>query len=133
MDIFFARLIYNVCFKIIQIFSCDEYCVFRFGENKRWYRGQCLEIKHDGFATILFIDYGNMHLVEINLIRRIPVQLLFECITSTAILNGETSASTANQSNISQMKAKWPMWSTQVFERLSIVMDPDPVLTGNLE
>lgn len=127
-------MIYHVSQKFRLIFSLDEYCVFQFGENKHWYRGQCLEIKHDGFATILFIDYGNMQLVEINFIRRIPVQLLFECITSTAALNGQTlPSSTANENSISQMKVKWPLLSTQVFERLLIVMDPEPLLTGNIE
>lgn len=92
-----------------------------------------METKHDGFATIIFIDYGNMQLVEINFIRRIPAQLLFECITSTAFLNGITISLKDNEGEISQMKAKWPLLSTQVFERLFIVMDPEPLLTGNLE
>lgn len=74
-----------------------------------------------------------MQLVGINFIRRIPVQLLFECITSTAALNGKTVTFTANERNVSQMTAKWPLLSTQVFEKLLIVMDPEPLLTGNLE
>lgn len=75
-----------------------------------------------------------MQLVQINFIRRIPVQLLFDCITSTAALNGKALSSlTANESNISQMKVKWPVLSTQEFKRLLIVMDPEPLLIGNIE
>lgn len=74
-----------------------------------------------------------MQLVEIMRIRRIPVQLLFECITSTAFLNGKTISFKGNEGELSQMKAKWPLLSTQVFERLFIVMDPEPLLTGNLK
>lgn len=65
-------------------FTCreTECCVLKF--KGRWYRAYCLEICHDGYATMEFIDHGNMKLIEINDIRAIPECLLFESITITA-------------------------------------------------
>ncbi|XP_031617960.1 protein vreteno [Contarinia nasturtii] len=61
----------------------DEYCVVRY--KGRWYRAECVEICYDGFATMRFIDYGMMQLIEINDIRGIPDALVFKSITMTDI------------------------------------------------
>lgn len=52
-------------------------------EKIRWFRAYCVEICSDGFATMQFIDYGNINTIEILDIRPIPQSLLFDYITIT--------------------------------------------------
>lgn len=52
---------------------------------KRWYRAECIEVRSDGFATVVFIDYGNVNYIEINYIRPIPNCLRFYNMTVDAI------------------------------------------------
>lgn len=62
---------------------CNEYCMVRF--QNRWYRGVCVEIAYDGFATVDFIDYGNLQLIEVVDVRPIPECLRFPLLTIIAV------------------------------------------------
>lgn len=64
-------------------FRDNECCVIKY-KNGRWYRTYCVEVLFDGFATMHFIDFGNMRPIEISDIRPIPEALLFESVTITA-------------------------------------------------
>lgn len=64
-------------------FRNEEFCVVK--HQNRWYRSQCVEICYDGFATMYFIDYGNVQIIEICDIRPIPQCLLFKYATIEAI------------------------------------------------
>lgn len=62
---------------------CNEYCMVRY--QNRWYRGVCVEIAYDGFATVDFIDYGNLQLIEVVDVRPIPECLRFPLLTIIAV------------------------------------------------
>lgn len=64
-------------------FSNSEFCVVKY-KNDRWYRVECVEVITDGFATMHFVDFGNMRPIEITDIRKIPEALLFESVAVTA-------------------------------------------------
>lgn len=73
----FIRREYECCVVRMTVKEADQL------EKIRWYRVYCVEICSDGFATMQFIDYGNIKPIEILDIRPIPESLLFDYITVT--------------------------------------------------
>lgn len=65
-----------------------ELCIAKYKVDDKWYRGRCLEIVGDGFPSIIFFDYGNIGMVNINNIRRYPAQFTFPMYTCDCEIKG---------------------------------------------
>lgn len=52
--------------------------------SDKWYRAMAYETSDDGFVTVLFVDYGNLNIVNVKSIRKIPEILMFPSLTCTA-------------------------------------------------
>lgn len=53
--------------------------------ENRWYRATCVEVCYDGHATVQFIDYDNMQIIDIYNVRPLPTCLRFEILTINAV------------------------------------------------
>lgn len=58
-----------------------EICLAKVDE--KWYRVQAIEVSFDRHVTALFIDHGNIDVLNITCIRKMPKILRFPCITAT--------------------------------------------------
>lgn len=51
--------------------------------DDKWYRVLAIEVRNDRHVTALFIDYGNVDILNIICLRKMPKLLHFPCITAT--------------------------------------------------
>lgn len=63
-------------------------CLVKWPQDNRWYRAICVETYFDSHITVLFTDYGNMHIVHIRNVRRLPKLLLFPSLTARCLIQG---------------------------------------------
>lgn len=63
-------------------------CLVKFDEDDKWYRGLMAESVGDGHPSIIFIDFGNVALVNIKNIRRMPKEFAFPIYTHLCFIHG---------------------------------------------
>lgn len=68
----------------------DELCLVFFDTDHSWYRAVCVEVAGDGQPAVRFLDYGNVQVVPIENIRKMPKEFAYRRVTVDCTLFGIT-------------------------------------------